>query len=151
MNTLTRFALIALVGYAALPAAAQSPRVTIREMAGTSFAVAAQGSPGSSPEDAMALAMERACQEGLERGKTHLAVQTAEREVHSYQAQIDPGGREYSRDLDGRVYSTQNRPARSETRSFGSAILLVSLISESSVEDLLSMQIIDSRDCSLVR
>lgn len=99
----------------------------------------------------MSLAMQRACEVATERGFTHLAVHSAEREVHSYRAQTDPGGREYSRDLDGRVYSTQNRPASSETRSFGSALLVASPVGEDAVDGLRSMDIIDSRDCRVVR
>lgn len=151
MRLSTPTVVIAMLWLAPSPACAQ--RVDVQDIDSRGFAVHVNAGRGSTPERAGQIAMERACEESMERNFTHMGVNQYETELMSTDAQTRSAGTDYQVTGQGQVYNTP-RSAQSRTITWGNAVLLVQLMNESVATTPgginTRLQIVDARTCSVV-
>lgn len=132
---------------------ALAQRVDVQDLDSRAFAVHVNAGRGSTPERAGVLAMERACEESLERNFTHLGVVQYKTELESTSAETQSAGTDYNVTGQGQVYSTP-RSVQSTTITWGNAVLQVQLMNEGVATTPgginTRLQIVDARSCSVV-
>lgn len=149
-----RFSILAVAAVLCLSAPSVSAQnVDVQEIDSRAFAVHVNAGRGSSRARAGEMAMERACEESIERGFTHMGVNQYTTEIMSTTAQTQSAGQDYHVTGQGQVYNTP-RSAGGTVITWGNAVLLVQLMNESVATTpggiSTRIQIIDARSCTVV-